>query len=210
MEHPIEGTERSPRVGDEGGSDLNDRVSSTGPWQEFAGASTRDAFCQNWLALQCQMVGNVENSVVLLGKADEGPFVPAACWPEPRRNIQHLVEAADRALTERCGVVLKRTPQGSVESSSGDRYEVAYPVQVEGRLYGALVLELFGVAESDLQGAMRQLQWGVAWVGVLIRREDTLKDSAIRRRLQTVLAVVARIQEHQRFYAGAMGFVTEL
>jgi multidrug resistance efflux pump/GAF domain-containing protein len=157
------------------------------------------------------MVGDVANAVVLLGKADEGPFLPSATWPELRPNIKHLTEVAERVLKERCGVVLKRTPsQRSPESSSIERFEIAYPVQVDGRLYGALALDISGRPETELQAAMRQIQWGIAWLEVLIRRESALKEAAVRGRLQTVLELVGHILEHDRFYACQMAFVTEL
>ena len=62
-------------------------------WTSFAEASTVEAFCQSWLALQCRMMGGVRAGMVLVGPADRGPFRPVATWPEGRRNLKHLTNS---------------------------------------------------------------------------------------------------------------------
>ena len=76
-------------------------------WTSFAEASTVEAFCQSWLALQCRMIDGVRAGMVLLGPADRGPFRPVATWPEGRHNLKHLTKTAERTLADRRGLVLR-------------------------------------------------------------------------------------------------------
>jgi hypothetical protein len=50
------------------------------------------------------------------------------------------------------------------------RYDIAYPVQVRGQLRGVVVLDAAPRPEEELRDAMRQLQWGSAWMEVLVLR----------------------------------------
>ena len=52
-----------------------------GLWTRLREAKTDAAFVAAWLALQCRMIDDVSCGLVVLGKPDTGPFVPAAFWP---------------------------------------------------------------------------------------------------------------------------------
>jgi RND family efflux transporter MFP subunit len=156
------------------------------------------------------MIEGVSGALVLLGPPDRGPFSPIAVWPNPRRNMKYLTAAAERALTERRGLLLRREPGGDPEAPSRLHYHVAYPVEGGGRLHGVVVLEVSSRPEPDLQWVLRQLHWGSAWLEVLFARDQAAQDDAARKRLQTVLETAAVAVGHERFYAAATGFVTAL
>ncbi|MEK7861941.1 MAG: GAF domain-containing protein, partial [Chloroflexota bacterium] len=179
-------------------------------WSQFAEAASAETFCRSWLALQCRMIEGVSGALVLLGPPDRGPFSPIAVWPNPRRNMKYLTAAAERALTERRGLLLRREPGGDPEAPSRLHYHVAYPVEGGGRLHGVVVLEVSSRPEPELQWVLRQLHWGSAWLEVLFARDQAAQDDAARKRLQTVLETAAVAVGHERFYAAATGFVTAL
>jgi RND family efflux transporter MFP subunit len=81
---------------------------------------------------------------------------------------------------------------------------------VSGRLHGVVVLEVAPRSDPELQGVLRQLHWGAAWLEVLLRREEAARDVETRRRLETVLDLAAVAGGHERFYAAATAFVTAL
>ena len=81
-------------------------------WAAFAEASTIEAFCQSWLALQCQMMGGTQAGLVLLGPPDRGPFRPVATWPDHRRNLKHLSKTAERTLADRRGILCPAAATG--------------------------------------------------------------------------------------------------
>jgi len=177
-------------------------------WTQFAQAATVEAFCRSWLALQCRMIPGVAGGLVLLGPPDRGPFSPTAVWPSPRRSMKHLTEAAQRALTDRRGLLIKRDPNGVPGAPARERYDVAYPIEVGGRLHGVVVLDVAPRPERDLQTVVRRLQWGFGWLELLFRREEAHRDAAIKERLQAVLDLIATALGHGRAYAAAMAFVT--
>ena len=176
-------------------------------WTSFAEASTVEAFCQSWLALQCRMIGGVRAGMVLLGPADRGPFRPVATWPEGRRNLKHLTNTAERTLADRRGLVLRCDPP---EGETHDHYEIGYPLEVLGALHGATVLELIPKSEVTLQGMMRQLHWGAAWLELLFSREAVKGEQETRERIQAALDLVATSVGHDRFYGSSMALVTAL
>jgi len=179
-------------------------------WAALVEATTPEAFCQSWLALQCRMIAGVTGGMVLLGPPDSGPFRPVAIWPDVRRNLTHLTASAERALKERRGLVRKAESEGPDAASAPPRYEIAYPIEVREHLHGVAVLELAPRPEPQLQAALRQLHWGAPGLQVLLWREEILKEAAARDRLQTVLELLATLVSHERSAAAAMAFATAL
>ncbi len=189
-------------------SPANDRDRAL--WAALVEATTPEAFCQCWLALQCRMIAGVTGGMVLLGPADTGPYRPVAIWPDVRRNLTHLTASAERALKERRGLVRKADPEGPDPAAAPHRFEIAYPIEVREHLHGVAVLELAPRPEPQLQAALRQLHWGAAGLQVLLWRDEVLKEAAARDRLQTVLELLGTLVSHERASAAAMAFVTAL
>lgn len=179
-------------------------------WADFAQASTPEAFCRAWLALQCRMIPGVTGGIVLVEAADPGQFTPAAFWPDRRRNLTHLTAIAEQCLKERRGLALTRETGPSGVPAPGIRHEIAYPVEARGRLCGVVVLDLSPRADRDLQEATRRLHWGVAWLELLFHREAAARDAATKERLQGILDVLAAVLTQDRFQASAMALASEL
>lgn len=185
-----------------------DATQDSSLWTTFAEASTIEAFCRSWLALQCRMISGVQAGVVLIGPADRGPFRPVASWPEGLSNFKHLTKTAERTLAERRGlVVCGELAQGGKQSGPS---EIGYPIEVRGVLHGAAVLEVAPKSGVELQGLMRQLHWGAAWLELLFSREAVATEQATRKRIQAALDLVATSIGHERFYASAMALVNAL
>jgi RND family efflux transporter MFP subunit len=178
-------------------------------WRRFGRARSEKEFCISWLALQCRTIPGVAAGVVLLGAPEEDrPYVLAASWPEGPGDFKHLAEVAERALKERRGLALK-SPQGESETSH-PRYNIAYPVHVAGHVYGVVALDIESRAEDALREAMRQLQWGSAWMEVLCRRGLGSGDSAPLEHLRTVVNLLATAVSPKSFHGAAVALVTAL
>ncbi|HKY73436.1 MAG TPA: HlyD family efflux transporter periplasmic adaptor subunit [Nitrospira sp.] len=177
-------------------------------WTAFAQAATVQTFCQHWLTLQCRMISGVQAAMVLLGPADRGPFRPVATWPEGRHNLKHLSKTAEKTLADRRRIVSR----GSLADGGtpNGHYEIGYPIEARGALHGVTVLELVPKSEATLQGSMRQLQWGAAWLELLFSREAVVGEREARERMQTALDLMATAVGQERFYASAMAVVTTL
>jgi RND family efflux transporter MFP subunit len=175
-------------------------------WTAFAEASTSEVFCQRWLELQCRMISGVQAGMVFIGPADRGPFRPVANWPEDRRNLKQLTKIADRTLTERRGLVSRIEPAEG--RTANGQYEIGYPIEVRGSLRGVAVLGVTAESDATLQGMMRQLHWGAAWLEVLFSRETAAAEKETRERIQAAMDLVSASVGHERFYGAAMAFVT--
>jgi len=161
------------------------------------------------------MISGVSGGVVVAASPATGRFTPAAFWPEGRRAAAHLAEAVERALAERRGVVLKRQAAGDHSTPGRDRYDVAYPIQANDKVYGVVALDIAPRSEPELEAVLRQLQWGAGWLEVLVHRLGAARlepgsVEAAKRRLQIVLDLVASALGHERFYGAATAFVTTL
>jgi len=179
-------------------------------WRQFAEATTPKIFLQSWLSLQCYMLKGVRSAMVLLGAPDRGPFTPAAVWPNPSFNVRHLTGAAERALKERRGLLIKADSAQSSENLVIESHHIAYPIETSGKIHGVVVLEVDSRPSHDIQEIMRQLHWGTAWLEVMLRRTDALKSAEANQRMQDVLDLVASALEHDRYQQAAMAFVTRL
>jgi len=197
-------------------------------WQSVSSASTLEEFCHGWLALQCRMVEGATDGVVVLGSAEPGRFAPIATWPPGKTVDRQLGEAAEKALSERRSLVVKRESPDDRPTS----FQVAYPLQVADRLHGVVALDVGDRDEEQIQTIVGQLANGSAWLEGLLarnngRHENTAADatanrdqpgaspsstspSAERLQLKAVLDVVATTIGEDRFQAAGTALVTEL
>ena len=197
----------------------DDRQRSEGPsgteldrdlWRQFVQATNPKAFCQSWLPLQCRMLRGVRCGMVLLGNPDRGPFTPVAVWPDAKLSMTHLTGAAERALRERRGLLLEGDSAPPPENVLPETVQVAYPIEISGKLHGVVVLEVDEHPRHEVQAILRHLHWGAAWLEVMIRRAEAARAEESNERLQKILDLVASSVEHEGFHGAAMAFVTRL
>jgi hypothetical protein len=178
-------------------------------WSRFGAAGTAEEFCQSWLALQCHAIGEVNDAVVVLQKPGTQTFAPLAFWPAERRDRSHLTEIAERGLREGRGIVqARRSANGSALPHRPD-YQIAYPVRLDGTLRGVVGLDVAWRDETQLQAAMRQLQWGCGWLEVLLRRFADPMEAA-RLRVKLIMQFVSVLLEREDFGDAATALVTEI
>src|SRR5215470_8513164 len=102
-------------------------------WARFSSAKDSAESCASWLAILCLQVERVGGALLLLGPDKDGAYVPAAVWPHAGRDMQYLAPAAERALTERRGIVLS---SDGLPSTREQRAFIGYPIEVSGVLHG--------------------------------------------------------------------------
>ncbi len=175
-------------------------------WQKFRNPSTVEEFCANWLALLCRKINGIAAGIVLLGAPKGGPpYAPVAVWPNKRFDSKHLAEVAEQSLTERRGLSIKRSsPDGST------RYDIAYPLQIAGQIYGIVVLDADSRPQEALRQLTRQLQWSSGWMGALFHRRQLAGISAPHERLQTVVSILSTLVSNKSSHGAAVELVTEL
>src|SRR6476620_3937279 len=138
-------------------TDLAGRREHEQAWKHFAGAQSPEEFCASWLVIQCQIIGGVSDGVVVLQKPGTQSFAPVAFFPENSpRDRTRLAEVGERALKEGRGVVQSKEKTDDADPLS-TRYQMAYPIRLDGEVRGVVGVDIEGRAESQLQEAMREL-----------------------------------------------------
>jgi RND family efflux transporter MFP subunit len=170
-------------------------------WAEFSQSASALDYYQGWLALQSRLISGVIQGLLLIG-GEEKSFSPVAAWPRRGSDPTRLSDVMERVLEENCGLLLELEGEGV--------YAVAYPLLVDDKLCGVVALEIVASAESDLRQAMEQLQWGIAWLELLVRRRRADEDQAILRGLKAAVDLLAVVLGEEGFSAAAMSFTTEL
>ena len=179
-------------------------------WRRLSESTTAEEFCLNWLVMQTRMIGGVNCGVVVLERPDSGSLTPVAVWPRGFRSPDKFTGLVERLLTERKGVVLAGETGEDPASSEDPPLQLGYPVRVGDKLYGVAALEIGPRPQIQLQAAMRQLQWGIAWLQNWCLRQTTEPSSRIATRLTTALELAAIALEEERSKAAATACVTEL
>ncbi len=177
---------------------------SADPWARLRDAADLKSYTAAWLEIQTTMLSGAVQAVVVLGKANRGPFAPVALWPEKSPGSPGLVIATEAAISQRRAVVQSRKFKASGQKQKRDA--IACPLVIDDQLHGAVAFELEHDGQTPLQDCLRQLEWGVAWLEVVIRR----KSFSPRQGLVTVLELVATSLHHEHFQAAATAAVTEL
>jgi len=189
-------------------ADLAGRRAYDQAWRQFAREQTPEDFCRSWLMIQSHIIGGVSDGVVILLKPGTSSFAPVAFFPENPADRTRLAEISERALKEGRGIV---EPQSGLQppEAVGPRYQLAYPVRLDGKVHGVVGVDIEWRPEARLQAAIRDLQWGSGWLEVLLRRHAD-PQQAERQRLKLALGLVATLLEQPRFSESATAFTTEL
>ena len=190
-------------------ADLAGRRSYEQAWRQFAQGQTPEEFCSSWLLIQSHIIGGVSDGVVVLLKPGTSAFAPVAFYPESTRERTRLAKISERALKEGRGVVEPVEAAAGAAQPEGSRYQLAYPVRLDGKVHGVVGVDIKWRPEPELQSAMRDLQWGSGWLEVLLRRHADPVE-AERVRLKLALDVVATLLEHAGLNDSATAFTTEL
>jgi multidrug resistance efflux pump len=167
-------------------------------WNQLRQAASAEVFAAAWLALQCRLIEGAIGGVVVLGAPDVGPFAPAAVWPDDSITRPELMNAAEQAMKQRQGV--------AATGASGRCFAV--PLLLDEQLHGVCALVVSNAA-VPAPLVMRQLQWGSAWIELLLRREHSISNAEQSERSSVAFDLLATVLEHPRLEEAATAFLTE-
>lgn len=171
-------------------------------WTRFAQAQDAEAFCQAWLAVTCLKAGATDG-ILVLAQPGGGGYVPAAVWPDAKRDRAKLGEAIEKAIQQGALIAV---PAGE----TGARSHVAQPIQADGAVLGAVAVDVEARGERELKALARDLAWGAGWLEALLRRHMGAGDAATATRLRRVFDVFSAALEHHGFVPAATATATEL
>jgi multidrug resistance efflux pump len=177
-------------------------------WARFSAARDHPEFYIGWLSILCLQIERVTGGLLLLGPDSEGAYTPAAIWPDASRDLRHLSAAAERALSERRGIVV--AADGASIPTRDQSAHIGYPIEVAGVLHGAVVLDMAPGPEQALQRAMRQLHWSSAWLIDRFRQQALTDQDARASRMALAMDIVATAMQERRLAPAALAVVNEL
>lgn len=175
-------------------------------WAKFSAPHSMAEFCSAWLAILCGQVERVHGALVLLGSGEEGQYSPVATWPDASHNLRHLGPTAQSALQQRRGVVA----EGVSPQNATPVMLIGYPVEVDGALHGAVVMEIRPRPEAEVQRALRLLHWGSAWLISEFRQQSLVQQQARSERLGVAQQVVASALQEPALRASALAVANDL
>lgn len=179
----------------------------TAAWARFVSAEDGAAFCTGWLTLLAAHIEGARAALLLTAETEGAAFSVTAAWPDARRDLQYLGPAAQRALTERTGVVT--APDGNAPEAEGPAY-VGYPIEVAGRLVGAVVFDVGAGAPDGLQSVLRQIHWASAWLHDYFGRQRLAERESELARITLLDDLMATALQHRKLQTSALAVANEL
>lgn len=176
-------------------------------WKRLSEADSLRGIAVAWLPLQCRMVPGALRGVVVLSESDK--FVPAAIWPEGEGPTAILSAAIELTISEKRGVVRGGGTDVGEPNETGTS-GIAYPVLVEDILRGVVAIEIDSENRAEVRAAMRQLQWGAAWIRDHARHEMAHVKDHVLERTRIALDMVGAALEQDGFAASCRAVATEL
>ncbi|HUY93587.1 MAG TPA: GAF domain-containing protein, partial [Pirellulales bacterium] len=202
---PSRQAESDKTRGESGPGGAGSTIASLEPalWKRLTDAGGLAEAARAWLALQCQMIEGATRGIVLLAGDQANNFAAAGYWPEGSGKSAALVHAAEAALRERRGVA-SDDPSGTAEQ------HVGLPILLDDELAGAVAVTIRGSRGEDGRQALRQLQWGIAWIRERLRQARGAAQDRLLDRSRTALDLIGGALDHEGFDAAAMATVTGL
>ena len=178
-------------------------------WSAFTASESDKDFFRSWIELQCEQIDGVRSALVLLRDDADGSYTPAALWPDERRDLSYLGEAAQRSLAAGRGLVLDGNAVEGEFIAKG-QVHMALPLEIDGVMSGVAVLDLTSRTDAELQAVMRSLLWGSGWLHATLRRRNASGQRRLLDRAATTLELLQVVQEHDRVTEAAMAVVNEV
>jgi multidrug resistance efflux pump len=167
-------------------------------WGKLSQAQSLEECVAPWLTLVAAAIDGVTAAVAFVDLRAGGSI--SAAWPEGvvERSLGAAVDAA------------RARQRGVLEETADGGFTLAYPLLLGMQARGGVALLLEPRSPEDLHAAMRQLQWGAAWLRerLLADRLDAIESEESAGR--TVLDLVAIALEPAGFRASAGAVATEL
>lgn len=156
---------------------------------------------QAWLGRLCGMLDGVDSGLLVL---EESPnvFAPVGVWPHGTRDVTHLGNAAQKCLTGRAG--------GTQPGKTDQTIVITYPIEVDGRLYGAVALEVSKRPVAGLQKINQQLSWGMGWLESHFWRQKSADAARQLERTAIALDAAALAGEYVKLEDASLAIASEL
>ena len=186
--------------------DSHRSLSKTSPqlWSQLTKTLDQEVFTRAWLALLSEQIDNVVAGLVIIEENQQS--LPVAQWPDDAEDIGRLVDIIEEVFSESCGLISKLPNRPDRLNQS---YALAYPVNFDN-VVAVAAIEITIEDSDELPLTMQRLQWGVAWLEVLLRRQKSVNDGSEQNLLRCSVDLLASVMTEAEYTAGAMALVTEV
>jgi Barrel-sandwich domain of CusB or HlyD membrane-fusion len=194
----------------DGGGDSGAQVASleSALWRRLSEPDSVSDMARAWLALQCQAIEGASRGLVMLAGEAPNSFEVAALWPEGSNRSAPLTAVAELALRERRGVA-SGDGSGRTANPQGAAH-VAFPILLRSELKGVVAVALGNVRIEDVRSALRNLQWGAAWIRERLLQAHGDERERLLDRSRAALDLLSDALGREGFDASAMAVVTGL
>jgi multidrug resistance efflux pump len=179
-------------------------------WANFSSSGNQEDYYQGWIELQCARIPHVKAGVLVLRTEEQDTFTPIACWPAGKDIFQPLIELAERVIDEDCGLVSDLVWPDVDRPEGFQHYGVAYPLKIDQQITGVISIAVCVDKDKQLADAMENLQWGVCWVELMIRRHQATVLSSDLPKLKSAVEILASVLAEERYESASMTFVAEM
>jgi multidrug resistance efflux pump len=159
-------------------------------------------FIHSWLALQSKLIPGSLRSVVMLGEQGQGPYRPAATWPDESAATPGLANAAASALQQHCVIVREKESAPAAARQQGNI--IASPISRDGALLGVVAIEIDSRSKVEPRAASKMLAINSAWLELLLRHQTAQSGN----QSLTIVDLVASCIEHTAFEPAAKSVIT--
>ncbi len=177
-------------------------------WARFSSTTRADDFYAGWLAILCSQLERAEGGLLVLGPDASGSFAPVAFWPNASHDLRHLGAAAQRVLDGREGVIL--SADGESEPTRDQSAQFGYPIEMAGKLRGAVVVQVGAGADMSLQRSFRLVHWSSAWLIDHLRQQHHEESDARLARIGLATDLAATTLREEGVTVSALAIANEL
>lgn len=177
-------------------------------WALFTAPADAGEFYAGWLALVAARVQRARCGLLLTRSPDNGSFGVAAVWPDPQTDLKYLGPLAQQALERREAMVV--APGTAAPPGPDGMAHVAYPLDLDGEVQGAVVFDIGPGPLPELQQALRQIHWASGWLIDHLRQRQLRQLAAEHARSGLINEVMATAMQHARLVPSALAVANEL
>ncbi len=177
-----------------------DNAASADLWKALSSASTADEIAGPWLDIQAGWIPGFQRGAVMLRSSRSGKFLMLARRPaDDDDSGERMQGVADRAVAENKGVVQRHVLDDGSETG---HLGLAYPLNLEGKIVGVVVVEVTDQGDDALRNILRQIQWGKVWLEHKLLSEQLGHASLSQGNSQLVLEAFAALMDADDSHSG--------
>ena len=179
-------------------------------WSQLQDPLDLESFGAAWIALLAQQISGVNSGVLILFDGADRQLRPIASWPRGWKSTAPVAAAAEAAVNEKKGIARAAQFDPGDRSTAPKSCQLAHPIHIDGDLAGVVALDVDLRPRTEITLALRQMQWGAAWVEKTMQSRHADERDENMARLRTALDLLSTMLDSHGVEEAANAFVTEI